>query len=63
MDRKINIKSIREKELINNKGRKFYIVEVQPEIIFILDEDCNFICNYCGSIDEDEDNLKVINNK
>lgn len=62
MNKKINISVIKQKQLINNKGKRFYIVEVKPEIIFILDEDNNFICNYCGSIDEDEDNLKVINN-
>lgn len=61
MDKKIKINTIKEKKLINNKGKLFYIVEVQPEVIFILDEDNNFICNYCGTIDEDDDNLRVIN--
>lgn len=61
MNRTINVNVIREKELINNKGKKFYIVEVNPEIIFIIDENNNFITHYCGTIDEDEDNLRVIN--
>ena len=61
MSRTINVNTIKEKELVNNKGRKFYIVEVKPEIVFILDENNNFICHYCGSIDEDKDNLEVIN--
>ena len=61
MNRKIKINVIKSKPLINNKGKLFHVVEVQPEIIFILDENNNFICNYCGTIDEDEDNLKVIN--
>lgn len=58
----INIDVIKQKELINNKGKKFYIVEIEPEIIFIIDENNNLVNHYCGSIDEDEDNLKVINN-
>ena len=61
MNRTLKVNVINEKELINNKGKKFYIVEVKPEIIFILDENSNFIDSYCGPIDEDEDNLRVIN--
>jgi hypothetical protein len=63
MNKTININVIKEKELINNKGKKFYIVEVNPEIIFIIDENNNFIDSYCGTIDEDEDNLRVINER
>ena len=58
-NRKININVIREKELINNQGKKFYIAEVKPEIIFISDENNNFITLYCGDINED--NLELIN--
>ena len=61
MSKTVNVNVIKEKELINNKGKKFYIVEVKPEIIFILDENNNFVDSYCGTIDEDEDNLLVIN--
>ena len=56
----INVNVLSKKELTNNKGKKFYIVEVKPEIIFILDSNNNFIDSYCGEIDEDEDNLKFI---
>lgn len=63
MSKTINVSVIKEKELINNKGKKFYIVEVMPEVIFILDENNNFVDFYCGTIDEDEDNLLVINTR
>lgn len=63
MNKTININVIKEKELINKNGNKFFIVEVKPEIIFILDENNNFIDSYCGTIDEDEDNLRVINER
>lgn len=56
----INVNVLNKKELVNNKGKKFYVVEVKPEIIFILDSNNNFIDSYCGEIDEDEDNLKFI---
>ena len=59
--RKININVINEKELVNHKGKVFHIVEVRPEVIFILDEDNNFVTHYCGSISEDEDNMRIIN--
>ena len=63
MKRKIKVNVIKEKELINKNGKAFRIVEVKPEIIFILDNKNNFIDSYCGSIDEDEDNLRFLNNK
>lgn len=61
MNKTVNVNVIREKELINKNGKKFFIVEVKQEVIFILDENNNFIDSYCGTIDEDEDNLRVIN--
>ncbi len=61
--RKIKVDVIKEKELINKNGKVFRIVEVKPEIIFIIDDKNNFIDSYCGSIDEDEDNLRFLNNK
>lgn len=61
MNKTVNVNVIREKELINKNGKRFFVVEVKPEIIFILDENNNFIDSYCGTIDEDEDNLRVIN--
>lgn len=63
MTKTININTIREKELVNKNGKVFHIIEVKPEVIFILDENNNFIDSYCGSIDEDEDNLRVINQR
>lgn len=63
MTKTININVIKEKELINKNGKVFHIIEVNPEIIFIIDENNNFITHYCGSIDEDEDNLKFINQR
>lgn len=59
--RKISINVINEKELINKNGKKFFIIEVLPEIIFIIDENNNYITHYCGSINVDEDNLELIN--
>ena len=61
--RKIKVNVIKEKELINKNGKVFRIVEVKPEVIFIIDDKNNFIDSYCGSIDEDEDNLRFLNNK
>ena len=59
--RKININVTNEKELVNYEGKIFHIVEVRPEVIFILDEDNNFVTHYCGSINDDEDNMRIIN--
>lgn len=61
MKRRVKINVIKEKKLINNKGKVFRIVEVLPEVFWILDNKNNFITYYCGSIDEDEDNLRIIN--
>lgn len=63
MTKTININAIKEKELVNKNGKVFYIIEVKPEVIFIIDDNNNFIDSYCGSIDEDEDNLRVINQR
>ena len=63
MKRRVKINVIREKKLVNNVGKTFRIVEVLPEVIWILDNKNNFITYYCGTIDEDEDNLKIINQK
>ena len=62
MNKTMNINVIKEKTLTNIKGKKFSIVEVKPEIVFILDENNNFVDTYCGNIDEDNVNLKIINN-
>lgn len=59
--RKININVINEKELVNDEGKVFHVVEVNPEVIFILDENNNFVTHYCGSINDDEDNMRIIN--
>lgn len=61
VNKTVNVNVIKEKELVNKNGKKFHIVEVKPEIIFILDENNNFVESYCGTIDEDEDNLMLLN--
>lgn len=57
----VNVDVLNKKELTNCRGRKFFVMEVKPEICFILDDKNNFIDSYCGEIDEDEDNLSFLN--
>ena len=61
MNKTINVNVVEDKELINDKGKKFYITEIQQGIIFILDENDNLVYQYYGDINEDDDNLNIIN--
>lgn len=54
------IDGINEKVLTSKSGNKYLLIEIEPEYIIALDmqRGNKFMTGWCGTLNEDEDNLK-----